>query len=336
MNIDTFQFKVANGIDKPAIWFMLHDREVMIFPYELYNILFDCSRERWICREVKAHFQFFSDEVCGYYNDTSYGSYHRTYQRSVFIESAIQSLKDLSNAVIRCEQTEYNNFNVHAAEQMRVGLKALVIPKNYSQLFEDDIREEPFSFEFVEPYSCDTNYVIGIGEKRHESSLSDWTTDFNLIRLEIERFVLSYYTDSDIKLYFDDSPSIIRLRNISLHHSGNRATKVTIIPNGFIKEPNTYGWCEPHQLIAALYLGLLGICIKETDWFDDGYSGSWDDFRLATYNKLQSCVIENYLKEIEEDEHSYLPRQRVINSVEEMLVDYQNLQKQLPARLEYL
>ena len=101
------------------------------------------------------------------------------------------------------------------------------------------------------------------------------------------------------------------------------------IPDEFHKEPNRYGWCEPCQLITSLYLGLLGLCIKNTDWFDGDYPGNWNNFRLATYNKLQSCVIENYIKGVEEDDFRYHPRQRVIKSVEEMLVDYDNLLKTL-------
>ena len=336
MNADTFQFKIANGNDKPAIWFMLLDREMMVYPYVLYSILWDDCVNYWFCRGIKATFHIFSDEVCGYFYDESCGSYNIDYQKDCFIESALQSLNDLCNTILRGEQTEYKDFNIHAAEQLLVGLNDLAVPRSYSQIFDNDIKIEPFVFEFEEPYACDTNYTIRIGNKKHESSLSDWTTDFNLIRLEIERCVLTYYPDTDIKLYYEDSPTIIRLRNISLHHSGNRATKVTIIPTGFIKEPNTYGWCDPRQLFGALYLGLLGICIKDTDWFDEGYYGSWDEFRLATYNKLQSCVIENYLKGIEEDEQSFLPRQRIVNSVEEMLADYKKLQQQLPVRREYV
>ena len=321
MNTDTFQFKVANGIDKPAIWFELHDREVKIIPFELYNILFDCDRERWICHDVKAHFQIFSEEVCGYFFDASFGSYQMTFQRETFIESAIQSLKDLCNAVIHGDQTAYQNIKHHAAEQMLAGLKDIIVPQSYVQIREDEVKIEPFEFEFIEPYSCDTNYVIGIGDRVYESALSDWSTDFNLIRMGIEKYLLSNDDESEIELYFEDSPTIIRLKNISLMHSDKKATRVAIIPNSFVHEPVLYGWCDQKQLIKALYVGLLHICIRESGWFEEDLK-AWEGFRLTTYNELESLIIERFLMDQVAYVYEPLPRHRFIDSVEEMIADY--------------
>lgn len=321
MEKQLFQFKVANSIDKPAIWFELHDREVMISPFELYNILFDCFRERWICAGVKAQFQIFSKEVCGFFFDASYGSYQETYQRGVFIESAIQSLKDLCNAVIRGDETAYQNIKHHAAEQMLAGLKDIIVPQSYAQIREDEVKIEPFEFEFVEPYSCDTNYVISIGDREYKSALSDWSTDFNLIRMSIEKYLLSYDNESEIELFFEDSPTIIRLKNISLIHSDKKATRVAVIPNSFVHEPVLYGWCDQKQLIKALYVGLLHICIRESNWFKEDWK-AWENFRVTTYNKLESLIIERFLTGLVEDDREPLPRHRFIDSVEEMMRDY--------------
>jgi len=321
MNSDTFQFKVANDIDKPAIWLELHEREVMVFPFELYNILFDCSRERWICRDVKAHFQIFSEEVCGYFFDASYGSYQRTYQRSAFIKSAIQSLKDLCEAVVHGDETAYQNIKHRAAEQMLVGLKDIIIPQSYIQIREDEVKIEPFEFGFIEPYSCDTNYVIGIGDREYKSALSDWSTDFNLIRMGIEKYLLSNDDESEIELYFEDSPTIIRLKNISLMHSNKKATRVAIIPNSFVHEPVLYGWCDQKQLIKALYVGLLHICIRESGWFAENLK-DWEGFRLTTYNELESLIIERFLMDQIAYVYEPLPRHRFIDSIEEMIADY--------------
>ena len=56
---------------------------------------------------------------------------------------------------------------------------------------------------------------------------------------------------------------------------------------------------------------------------------SWDDFRLATYNKLQSCVIENYVQGIVESESQSYPRQRWMSSVKEMEKDFAELCEKL-------
>jgi hypothetical protein len=144
----------------------------------------------------------------------------------------------------------------------------------------------------------------------------------------MEVFVLSLWSSTEIELYFEDSPTFIQMRNGTSSNS-NTLTRVTIIPNDFTKAPNIYGWCNKRQLVSSLYLGFLGVSIRESNWFDGENVGNWSDFRLATYNKLQSCVIENFIKSVGEDEQTHLPRQRIINSVEDMMLDYQNLRETL-------
>lgn len=327
-NTSTFEFKVANGMDNPAIWFFFKEKEEMVFPLALYNTLWDCHKERDFGRNIKASFQIFKDEVSGSFHEASCGDYHIDFERDSFLESAQLSLKQLCGAVISGEQTAYDNFSTKMAEQMLIGLNQLNIPKNYFQIFDNEIIVEHFSFEFVEPYNCDTNYVIKIGNREYLSCLSDWTTDFNRIRLAMEVFVSSLWSSTEIELYFEDSPTSIQMRNGTSSNS-NTLTRVTIIPNDFTKAPNIYGWCNKRQLMSSLYLGFLGISIKESNWFDGENVGNWSDFRLATYNKLQSCVIENFIKGVGEDEQTHLPRQRIINSVEDMMLDYQNLRETL-------
>ena len=216
---------------------------------------------------------------------------------------------------------------------MEAGLRNLIIPKNYFQIMEDEVKVERFSFDFVEPYDCDTQFVLKIGERTYKSYISEGETNFNHIRSSIENLLEKNDKKGKLELYFEDSPTIIRLNKLNVYNSdyrivNNNIIKVTLIPNEFVHEPNIYAWCDFRQLLSALYLGLLSICVRETDRFDD-YKEDWRDFRLATYNKLQSCVIENYINGIKEDDFTYMPRQRLINSVEEMMEDYNNLKKTL-------
>ncbi|MBR5653863.1 MAG: hypothetical protein IKX22_07250 [Prevotella sp.] len=333
-NTDRFELKVANGIDKPAIWFRLHEREVLVNPFVLYNLLWDCSRKDYFSRGITANFQIFKDEVCGYFHDNAIGFYNIEFERSSFVESALKALDNLCETTIKGELSAYKGFVTATAEQMKVGLNDLIIPRSYYQIREDEITVERFSFNFVEPYNFDSHFEITIGNRKYESYLSDWSNDFNRIRLEIEKSLQTYFADSEINLHYEDSPTIIRLRKKELYDSdywptNKYMTKVTIVPDGFSKAPNMFGWCDSRQLIRSLYLGLLSICVNETDWFDCGYDGNWEDFRLATYNKLQSCVIENYIKGVKEDDYTFFPRQRVIDSVPAMLEDYENLKQDI-------
>ena len=336
-NTDRFEFKVDKGYDKPAIWFRLNNEEVIVHPYGLYNILCDCYGKRDFCHGIKANFQIFKDEVCGYFHDDYAGYYHIDFQRVSFIESAQQSLKALCEAVINGNETIYEDVKSVSAKKLLIGLENMVVPQSYYQILRDEIDVEAFSFNFVEPYDIDTRFAIKIGRQEFHAYLSDWSTDFNRLRINIEEFVL--HMGSEIKLYFEDSPTIIRINRRTIYDSNYWVIKkdivrVVIIPNDFIKEPNVYGWCEPRQLIRSLYLGLLNLCIVESNCFeDDPYERDWGEFRLATYNKLQSCVIEDFIMGVKEDDFTYRPRQRVVNSVEAMLKDYEQLQKNLVQHL---
>ena len=330
MNTDKFEFKIANEFDKPAIWFRLHDRDVLVNPFMLYNLFCNCEGDEYFSKGITARFNISKDEVFGSFRDDSFGYYDIEFQRNSFVESALRALDDLCNATIRGEVTIYYYVEKGTAEKMKSELNNLIIPRNYYQIRENEIKVERFLFNFVKPYSCDTHFVIMIGNREYESNLSDWSTDFNLIRMDIEKFILTY--NAEIKLHYEDSPTIIRLSKPNLFDSNywpskKDVTKVTIIPDEFAHMPIMCGYCEPRQLISELYLGLLSICIGETDWFDrcGGYEGNWDDLRLAIYNKLQSCMIENYINGITEDDFTFYPRQRVINSVDAMKDDFKNL-----------
>ena len=328
-----FEFRADKETGLPAIWLGLDGRDIAVNPFSLYNIFWDCSRKNYFGKGISAYFLIFPDKVYGCFNDDARGLYRTAFDREDFIGSALQALGELCGAVLQGERTAYRAFGKVTAENIMAGLKDLSIPGNYSQIKETEIEIERFSFKFLEPFSCDTPYGISVGRRSYSSFLSDWTTDFNMTRIGLERFLLDYETE--IKLCYEDVPTIIRLENQILFTQDYRVSdkdivKVSVIPDGFSKKnPNLYGWCDRCQLASALYLGLLEICITETDWFDRECYGSWDDYRLATYNKLQSCIIENCIKGNYEDEFSFMPRQRVVCNTDEMKRDYKHLKETL-------
>ena len=105
--------------------------------------------------------------------------------------------------------------------------------------------------------------------------------------------------------------------------------KVTLEPES--SEDILIGWCDGQQVVRSLYLGLLQLCITPSEKYDPNYHDglTWDEFRLATYNQLQSCILEHYI--IVRAEHTRLsyPRQRGMSSVEEMEKDYAELCEKL-------
>ncbi len=321
---EQFVFKVADESEKPAIWLRLRKKEVMVFPIPLFESLWDCYKKRRISQGIEACFQFFKDEVFGYYYDETCGSYRIEHDRDKYIDSAISALTALCRHIIAGNESPYYRFDKETAEYMLTDLQHIVIPKSYAQLFYDEISVEDFSFRFLEPYNCDTAYEIKIGNRAYFSNLSDWTTDFDILRNEIESFIYAPWKDySDVNLHFEDSPTILRLRmrNLFWNESG---LSVKIIPEEFSHRPAIFAWCKPQQLVRSLYLGILELFTIETDWFDHEFYGDWESFRLKSYNQFQSNVIEDYIKGVKESDRT-ASRNRIMCSVEEMLDDYQKL-----------
>ena len=325
---EQFEFKVSGDYENPAIWFRLHEKEVMVFPLPLFESLYECYQKRCIGPGIVANYQFFKDDVWGYYYDESCGSYQINYDRKTYIASAIRALTALCNHVLAGQKTPYTSFYDQTAEQMLIELRHIVIPKNYSQIFYDEVQIEDFSFRFLEPYSCDTPFEIKIGDRKYVSYLSDWSTAFDKIRYEIEAFVYTLGADgTNINLYYEDSPTVIRGRMRQLFWN-NQGLRVAVIPDSFSHCPTLYGWCKPRQLVRSLYLGLLELFTIKTNWFDDETEGNWNSFSLQSYNQIQSNILEDYIKGVKE-RNEPISRNRVVHSVEEMLEDYNRLKTTL-------
>lgn len=328
MKEKVFEFKEIESIK--GIFINLKGEERMVFPYELLKLLWNCDERRNLSKDTEAKFQIFQEKVWGYYFDDKNGHYGECYVRDVFINSAIQSLKDLCVSIQK-EETVYYNIRIPHSERLMEGLNNLVVPKNYSHVFRKEIKVEDFHFEFVEEYSCDSGFELAIGNRTYRSCLSDWSNDFNLIRYELEGFAMSNFPCL-LSIHFEDSPNIIEIKRILLHENDNKEdiVKVTFVPDSFVGGPVIFGWCNLRQVIRSLYLGFLRLFIVDTKWFDDGTEAyDWDVFRLASYNKIQSCIIEDYIFGISEREDNYRSRQRIINSVNEMTADFETLEQKL-------
>ena len=328
MKEKVFVFKEIESIK--GIYINLKGEERMVFPYELFKILWNCNERRNLSKGVEARFQIFQKEVWGYYFDDKNGHFGECYNRDFFINSAIQSLKDLCVSIQR-EETVYCNIRIPHSERLMEGLNNLVVPKNYSQVFRKEIKVEDFHFEFIEEYSCDSGFELAIGDRTYRSCLSDWSNDLNLIRYELEGFTMFKFP-RPLSIHFDDSPNVIEIKWTSLYESDNKESivKVTIVPDTFVGGPVIFGWCNLRLVLRSLYLEFLRLFITDTKWFDDGTDAYyWDVFRLASYNKIQSCIIEDYIFGISEREDNYRSRQRIINSVNEMTADFETLEQKL-------
>jgi hypothetical protein len=164
--------------------------------------------------------------------------------------------------------------------------------------------------------------------------MTDWSNSYDLIRHEMERFAMEGH-DGDkrtLKINREDSPGTIEIRHCTIHGNGryNDVAKVTFTPDTFVGGPILFGWCKQQQVLKALYLGMLGLFVRESKRYDRSVHGaSWNEYRLTAYNKLQSCIVEDYLMGTDADDLIYRQRQRIVHTVAEMKADYATLMERL-------
>lgn len=169
----------------------------------------------------------------------------------------------------------------------------------------DDINIEEFSLTFDNKVSCDINFIARIGNRTIESCISDWSTDLDYIRHQMEGLVFGYKS-GEIEINFEDEPTKIRfikrnvLTNTKKVDGGTTfqykdLLQVQILPNTFTKTPAVVGFCEPMPTIRAMYESLLQLgrilaaadIETVSDW---NYSSG-----MNIYNTLKSGIVEAYL-----------------------------------------
>ena len=327
-----FSYKHVNG--QGTICMQLHGKERMVYPYELYRALWDGNERVKLCQGVEARFMKFASEIEGIYMDDGCGRYRESYKPTDFVDSAIEALQALCVDVCSFNQTRYgDNIRAGHAERMLEGLLSGILERRSMQIFADDIMVEDFGFDFVEEYDCDTGFILRIGGREYRSCMSDWSNNLDLIRHEMERLTIEKNDDKcQLRIHFEDSPNTLQMEHRVIHGNNRYAdlAKVTITPDEYVGGPILFGWCKKRQVLKALYQGFLRLFIRESKAFEhDEYCRSWNEFRLAAYNKLQSCIIEDYLMGVENDDLIYRPRQRIVHTVAEMKADYAALVEKL-------
>lgn len=334
-------FKLMKGPDCQSMCFnvWVKDQYRMIWPDAFFLMFWETEhidRPMSVGPYLYANFEYDDDDICICFYDDDYGIVVKRMDLSIFQDLFRQTYDDI-------RKYDLNKLVLRHTERLSMNL--FRFSGSFDALFNymylkrgrrDESRETPvsFDFQFVQPYDCDTRYMIKVGDSKFISYISDYYTDFNDIRLSIEKMITMYVETKELRLFNEDSPSVIRLERIlppwNLKELEEKVM-VTILPDEFYEGPLLCGVCKKREVLSNLYLGLLRLCITQSSSYnEDGYEeSSWDEFRLATYNKLQSCVIENYVQGIVEDECQSYPRQRWMSSVEEMEKDYAELCEKL-------
>lgn len=188
----------------------------------------------------------------------------------------------------------------------------------------DKIKIEPFSLEFGSVQSCDIHFVVRIGNSKIESDISDWSTNFDLIRDQLETLTF-YMMSSDVKLCFEGDPTIFHFEWIhtsrkELIDENEHPCKrdlllyVEIRPNSFTKPPIISGVCELKETIRQMYEALLqlGLSFASTSAEE---CKEWDYSNgMNIYNTLKSGIVEKFLI-ANDEEPEVVKRQTIVKHI---------------------
>ena len=289
-----FQYKALEPGALKEIYITLNGKPRWVCPKTLYSRLWNCDERELMGDEFEASIQIFKDEVWCYIFDYRSGQLTLKFEGESFISDAKQALKSFCEDILTNNATRY--LSSEGAQKMIEGLQSMTIPQNYSQLFSTDVKVEKFTFEFTDEYSCDTDFIIGFGERYYRSYFSDWSNELDIIRHELEGLVLR--RGGEVNLHYEDSPNILRIKSIYVHdNKDDSCVKMTLYPDEFHDEPIMFGYCKRREVIERLYRGFMELFSRDTSWFDDDYKDvDWDEFRANAITQLKSQIIEDYLK----------------------------------------
>ena len=262
-----------------------------------------------------------------------------------FLKTAEELINCLCRDVDSKTATAYDNIiNPKEITKIVTQLKTLKLFLMPQRLRSSEINEELLTFNCPafdkdeRDWAYDIPYILKIGNREIKSVISDWTNDMDYVRHQLESYC--YCRQAQIKLYFEDEPTIINLKKVSalastksidsgIAYNYDDYLKVEIQPNSFIKGSAIYGFCNERQAIKELYEGLLNVGRVGYEFKDYDFNNPWGYDAMVFYNHIKSPIIERYISRIKEDYNSIVERQRIIHHVFTISPDYTDVLGQM-------
>ena len=262
-----------------------------------------------------------------------------------FLKTAEELINCLCRDVDSKTATAYDNIiNPKEITKIVTQLKTLKLFLMPQRLRSSEINEELLTFNCPafdkdeRDWANDIPYILKIGNREIKSVISDWTNDMDYVRHQLESYC--YCRQAQIKLYFEDDPTIINLKKVSalastksigsgIAYNYDDYLKVEIQPNSFIKGSAIYGFCNERQAIKELYEGLLNVGRVGYEFKDYDFDNPWGYDAMVFYNHIKSPIIERYISRIKEDYNSIVERQRIIHHVFTISPDYTDVLGQM-------
>lgn len=178
----------------------------------------------------------------------------------------------------------------------------------------EDVKIEDFSFQYIpedELDRIDIGYRLQLGDKFMESCISEWSVDYEEIRHDLEHLI--FHGQTEIRLNFEDSPTIIRLertfvqdrekfKEFGTYHGWTYLMRIEVYPDDFVakKYPPIFGYARYVEAIQSLYYGLL----NATKAYPEVNEENPDKNRKDMLEQLRSTKLEEYIRNCQYTERS--------------------------------
>ena len=151
----------------------------------------------------------------------------------------------------------------------------------------------------------DVLYQIQLGEHTLESNISEWSTDWDHIRHDLEHLI--WHGETEIELNFEDSPTRIILHKknaldstVEIHNgicfNWEPLLKIEVIPNEFEKDIKPFsGYVKQLDVIKAIYYGLQSLADAYPEENEENPKMTKENVK----KKLHSSMIDEYIEILE-------------------------------------
>ena len=169
----------------------------------------------------------------------------------------------------------------------------------------------------------DVKYQIQVGEHRLEAYISEWSTDWDQIRHDVEHLI--WHNNTEIHLNFEDSPTRIILQKESaldstveykggVFYNWEPLIRIEVIPNGFVKDIEPFfGYDKRLNVIKSIYYGLQSLANAYPDNNSDNSEMTKKNVSAKLHSQLIGEYINDLLKEQERNNNAKSMQQKLYN-----------------------
>lgn len=150
----------------------------------------------------------------------------------------------------------------------------------------------------------DVKYQIQVGEHRLETNISEWLTDWDQIRHDLEHLI--WHEETEIHLNYEDSPTRIILKKVSaldstveclggVSFNWEPLIRIEVVPNDFVKDIEPFiGYEKLLDAIKSIYYGLQSLA----NAYPDNNSDNSEMTKKNVSTKLRSQLIDEYINNL--------------------------------------